>query len=182
MNVELFAVDFEKFQYDLGHARKLGVDDPLIRAIGKVRTVVDATAGLGRDAAALALAGYDVTACERAPAIAAMWMRARLPKRLTFVAGDTRVVIATLPAPEAIYIDPMYPGHDDRTAAPAKELLDLRAIVGDDDDAADLLAIARRTALLRVVVKRPKKAAPLAPDVDNAWKGASTRYDLYLRS
>lgn len=173
-------LSFDAFQYALGHARKLGVDDPLMRAIGKVRTVFDATAGLGRDAAALALAGYDVTACERAPAIAAMWMRARLPRRLTFVEGDARVVIARSPAPEAIYIDPMYPGHDERTAAPSKDLLELRAIVGDDDDAAELLAIARRTALLRVVVKRPKKAAPLAPDVDNAWEGASTRYDLYL--
>jgi 16S rRNA (guanine1516-N2)-methyltransferase len=173
----------EKFQYDLGHARKLRPDDALLRAIGDVRTVLDATAGLGRDSAALALAGYEVTACERAPAIAALWKQARLPKRLHFVEGDARHVLAALAdPPEAVLLDPMYPDDGDRKSAPSKDLVKLRELVGDDADAPELLAIARRVALLRVVVKRPKKAPPLAPDASHSWEGASTRYDLYLRA
>lgn len=182
------ALTLEKFQYELGHARKLRPDDALVRAIGDVRTVLDATAGLGRDAAALALAGYDVTACERAPAIAALWRQARLPKRLRFIEGDARAVLRALAVdglhavPEAVLLDPMYPDDGDRKSAPSKDLVALRDLVGDDADAADLLAVAREVASLRVVVKRPKKALPLAPGPSHTWEGASTRYDLYLRS
>lgn len=178
----------EKFQYELGHARKLRPDDALLRAIGDVRTVFDATAGLGRDSAALALAGYDVTACERAAAIAAMWKQARLPKRLRFIDGDARHILRALAiegsraVPEAVLLDPMYPDDGDRKSAPTKDLVDLREIVGDDADAPELLAIAREVASLRVVVKRPKKAKPIAPNPSHSWEGASTRYDLYLRT
>lgn len=175
----------EKFQYELGHARKLRPDDALVRAIGDVRTVLDATAGLGRDSAALALAGYQVTACERAPAIAALWLKARLPKRLRFVEGDARAILRSLDAnsaPEAVLLDPMYPDDGDRKSAPSKDLVELRKLVGDDDDAPDLFAIARAIAVLRVVVKRPKKLPPLASGPSHSWEGASTRYDLYLRA
>jgi 16S rRNA (guanine1516-N2)-methyltransferase len=174
---------FEDFQYALGHARRLRPDDALVRAIGDVRTVFDATAGLGRDSAALALAGYEVTSCERAPAMVALWSKARLPKRMRFVEGDARLVLRGLapPGPEAVLIDPMYPDDGDRKSAPSKELVALRALVGDDNDAAELLAVAREVAQLRVVVKRPKKAPALAPDPSHSWEGASTRYDLYLR-
>jgi 16S rRNA (guanine1516-N2)-methyltransferase len=145
-----------------------------------VRTVVDATAGLGRDSAALARAGYEVTAIERAPPLVELWRAARLPRRLTFVAGDARALLRTLAPPEAVLLDPMYPDTK-RTAAPQKELVELRELVGDDEDAGELLAIAREVALLRVVVKRPKKEPPLAPNPSHSWEGASTRYDLYLR-
>lgn len=145
--------------------------------------MVDATAGLGRDAASLALAGYEVTACERAPAVAALWKAAKLPNRLRFAEGDARVILrafAVDAAPDAVFIDPMYPD-DERKSAPQRELLELRALVGKDDDAAELLAIARDVARVRVVVKRPRKAPPLAASPNHSWDGASTRFDLYLR-
>src|SRR5262245_12957252 len=46
---------------------------PLGRAVGKTtRTVLDATAGVGHDAALLACMGYQVLAVERSPIIAAL--------------------------------------------------------------------------------------------------------------
>lgn len=155
-----------------------------MRALGRhagVRTVIDATAGLGRDAAALALAGFEVTAIERAPPLVALWREAmkRPPARLTFLEGDALALLRTLPPPDAVYLDPMYP-EAKRKSAPQKELVLLRELVGDDLDAPELLAIAREVAKLRVVVKRPKKAPPLAPP-SHSWEGASTRYDLYVR-
>jgi 16S rRNA (guanine1516-N2)-methyltransferase len=172
---------------DLAHARKLSREDPLLRAIGKgAVVVVDATAGLGRDAASLARLGISVMAIERNEHVAAAWRASmkRAPHTLSFIEGDARVVLASLHAcgavPDAVLIDPMYPDSDARTAAAQKELVELRAIVGDDADAADLLAVARDVCP-RVVVKRPKRAKELAPGVAHSWAGASTRLDLYLR-
>src|SRR5262245_28917691 len=54
--------------YALGLSRR----QPLARAIGKARNVVDATAGLAQDAMRIALLGYRVTAIERNGVIAAL--------------------------------------------------------------------------------------------------------------
>ncbi len=174
---------------DLAHARRLSRDDALLRAVGRdARVVVDATAGLGRDAAALARLGISVVAVERNAAVAAAWRGAlrRAPSTLSLIEGDAREALPALLAcglvPDAVLVDPMYPDAD-RKAAQGRELVELRAVVGDgsDADAAELLAVARACAA-RVVVKRPKRAPPLGPGVAHAWTGASTRYDLYLRA
>lgn len=177
---------------DLGHARKLSSDDDLVRALGLkkgVFTVVDATAGLGRDAAALAKMGASVIAIERSPALAAAWWKElrRGPRNLAFLEGDAKAWLEELARqgfrPDAVYLDPMYPAGD-RKAAQQKEMILLRDLVGDDLDVPELLDAALRTATLRVVVKRPKKAPPLVSPggqpVAHTWEGASTRYDLYL--
>ncbi|MCH8243114.1 MAG: class I SAM-dependent methyltransferase, partial [Planctomycetes bacterium] len=57
-----------------------------------------------------------------------------------------------------------------------------RRLVGDDDDATALLAIARKIANRRVVVKRHRHAAPLAPDASVTYKGTVVRYDAYVRT
>lgn len=174
---------------DLAHAKKLGSDDPLVRAVGKeARVVVDATAGLGRDAAALAVLGISVVAVERNATVAQVWSSsmARAPRTLSFLHGDARDVLRAFAScglrADCVLIDPMYPDDDKRTAAPQRELALLRAVVGDDADAADLARVALEVCR-RVVVKRPRKAAPLlsaAPSPSHSWIGASTRYDLYL--
>jgi 16S rRNA (guanine1516-N2)-methyltransferase len=53
-------------------------------------------------------------------------------------------------------------------------------VVGDDADALALLEVSRRTALERVVVKRPDDAPPLAPDPSMRIAGKLVRYDVYL--
>lgn len=174
-------------EIDLAHARKLTRADPLVRSLGLgkgVFTVVDATAGLGRDAAALARVGFRVVAIERAPALVEIW-RAALsgaPPNLEFLAGDAREILPALVAagrrPDAIFLDPMY-AERDRKSAQKKDLIALRALVGDDADATALLDVALSCAGQRVVVKRPRKAPPLAPGVTHRWVGASTRFDLY---
>lgn len=164
--------------------------DLLVRALGRkagVRTVVDATAGLGRDASALAHAGFVVTALERAPALVPLWVRAMADTPvvgLSFLAADSiawlHSVAGTPAAPDAVYIDPMYePGT--RRGKPKKNLEDVRTAVGLDDDVAALFAAARAAAKLRVVVKRARRAPRLADDVAHSFEGASTRFDLYLR-
>lgn len=150
--------------------------------------LLDLTAGLATDAFRLARAGFEVIACEREPVIHALvedaFSRALTlpgPGRLALRLADARTVLAdpALPAPEVIYIDPMFPG-ERRTALPRRELQLVRELTGDDDTGVELLALARPRATRRVVVKRPLHAPALAPDVDLVLKGRAVRFDVYL--
>lgn len=160
---------------------------PLARAIGRgARTVVDATAGLAHDAFLLTGLGYNVTAIERSAVVAALvedGLR-RAPDvrdRLHVVCADAVTLLPTLqPAPDAIYLDPMFPPKRRKSAAVRKEMHMLRALVGEDTDATELLAVSLRCARQRVVVKRPDSAAPLAPRPAVSYSGRLVRYDVYL--
>ena len=185
------AKDLSPLVIDLAHGRKLAPDDDLVKALGRDKgtvTVVDATAGIGRDATALRNAGFTVIAIERAPLVVELWNDAlarHRPERLRFVAGDAiawlLAVAGTADAPDAVFVDPMYP-HADRKALAQKEMRLLRAAAGDDLDAGALVAAACAAARLRVVVKRPKKAPALTTSLPlaHSWAGASTRLDLYV--
>jgi 16S rRNA (guanine1516-N2)-methyltransferase len=172
--------------------------EPLVRAAGLRRgsacRVLDATAGLGRDAFLLAWLGAEVLAVERQPVIAALLHdalgRARsLPElapaaaRVSLAVADARQVLGGLAPgdrPEVVLLDPMFPDQR-RTAAPRKELAALRRLLGDSDDTAGLLPAALAVARRRVVVKRPAHAGALdglAPH--HSLEGASTRFDVYL--
>jgi 16S rRNA (guanine1516-N2)-methyltransferase len=165
---------------------------PLARALGKkAKTVVDATAGYCQDALLFSLMGYRTTAIERSPVVLALArdglrrLTARagitLDKRLRLIEADGRVLLPSItPPPEVIYLDPMFPPKRKKSAAVKKEMRLLRALVGDDPDAHELLEISRRVALDRVVVKRPDDAPPLAPDPSMSLAGKLVRYDVYL--
>lgn len=163
--------------------------DPFRRAIGPVgRHVVDATAGLGGDAVHLAALGYHVTAIERHPVVSALaedaLRRARaehlLTDRPTWRTGDACVILPQLrPAPATIYLDPMFPPKRKKSAAVRKEMHLLRLLVGEREDAEDLLNVARQVATDRVVVKRPVDADPIAAGSSASYKGKLIRYDVY---
>ena len=175
---------------DFTASRRLSRKDPLCRALGLSRgvvTVVDATGGLGRDAIALAQAGFEVTALERSPLLQALWhdalARAGAVEHLRFVADDACAFLdrikGTVDAPDAVFLDPMYPARQ-RKALQQREMRLLRAAVeGDDVEAEALLHVARSTATKRVVVKRHRDQPPLAMP-SSSWEGASTSFDLYL--
>jgi len=168
----------------------------LARAMGLARgrnpSIVDATAGLGRDAFLLASLGAEVTLIERSPrvhaALAAALERAAkagpdyadIVGRMRLLEGDSRVLLPSL-APEAVLIDPMHPPRR-KSALVKKEMRDLREVVGDDPDAAELIAVALEVARERVVVKWPAKAGPVpAPrPPSHAIAGKTTRYDVFL--
>lgn len=165
----------------------------LVKAIGKKKenfTVIDATAGLGRDSFVLASMGYTVTLLERNPILAALLQdglqRAKnQPKlcniidRLHFMQGNAVELLSKLTA-TVVYLDPMYP-HRDKSALVKKEMRMLRDIVGNDNDAANLLLIALQCASERVVVKRPKHAENLNAQLPNfSLAGRSSRFDIYL--
>lgn len=155
--------------------------------------VLDATAGLGRDAAVLAALGCRVTALERHPAVHALLAdaleraradpaaAARLGDRLELRCGDARAVLRAAEGRgfDCVYLDPMHPERSG-SALVKQEMRLFRALVGDDPDAADLLEAALASGAPRVAVKRPAGASPLAPGPALRIAGRTTGFDVYL--
>lgn len=160
-------------------------------------SVLDATAGLGKDAFVLACMGCEVTMMERSPVAFALLAdglrRARdfaeaqdpelleIIQRMSLRAGDSIHYLQTQPAPatEVIYLDPMFPERH-KQAAVKKDMQAFHTIIGQDPDAQALLSAALLKAEYRVVVKRPR----IAPSIDGvspsyALQGKSSRYDIY---
>ena len=183
---------------DLGAADARGIRSlPVVRSMGdRVRTVADATAGLLGDAWLLALAGFEVTAFERSPVVARLVRdglrraaadprvdRAALA-RLRFEEADAAAAldVAGPGSFDAVLVDPMFPPKRRESALARKDVRLLRAAVGDDPDAAALLAAARRAARVRVAVKRADDSPPIegAPEPDVRFEGRTSRVDVYL--
>lgn len=167
-----------------------GLKLPLARAAGVRRghtpTVLDATAGLGRDAYSLALLGCKVTAVERHPAIAAL-LRDALERaggdpaaaRITLVKGDAVSYMANAPRAQVVLLDPMFP---ERGSAKArKEMQYFRELMPPDEAELALLQAALQYATERVVLKRHAKAPPLLPGVNHSIPGKTVRFDVYVR-
>lgn len=156
--------------------------------------VVDATAGLGRDAFVLAAAGAEVVLLERSPLIAALLddalrraaddpVAGEPVTRMRLIRADAELHLQALPAgnrPDVVYLDPMFARRG--RGAVGKEMQLLQRLPGAPTDAASLLASAR-TAAARVVVKRHLRARPLADEPPSyRLEGRSTRFDVYQRA
>ncbi len=156
-------------------------------------SVVDATAGLGRDGFLLAAAGHSVTLVERHPAVAilladGLYRAGRDPEmvticsRLRLVVGSAQLTLAAIPEaelPDVVYLDPMFPERQ-KSALVKKEMRMFRGVVGDDEDATELLMVALQVARKRVVVKRPRKAEVIGErKPSHQLTGTSSRFDVY---
>jgi len=154
--------------------------------------VLDATAGLGKDAFVLASLGCEMSLIERQPLIGALledglargaedFEVAPIVARMKLLKGNSIEVMQNWEgeAPQVIYLDPMFP-HREKTALVKKEMRLFRPLVGDDPDAPALLQAALALATHRVVVKRPRKAPCIeGPKPSHALDGKSSRYDIY---
>lgn len=185
----------------MGYARRMNRFGLLFQAVGYRSgqwSVLDATAGLGRDAFRLAWYGCDVHAVERSGVVFALLedglRRAlldaataeRLGGRLRIEQADARQFMDALPAErlfDAVYLDPMFPPRR-KSALVKVEMRLLARVVGDDPDAAELFASAMRVARRRVVVKRHRDAAPLidSPKPSHSLCDKTTRYDVYMKA
>jgi 16S rRNA (guanine1516-N2)-methyltransferase len=168
----------------------------LARAIGlhkqKDLKICDISAGLGNDAFVLASLGAQVIMVERSPIIAALledgWSRAQRVEWVhqlswQFIFADSQRYLQSLPIDQrsqVIYFDPMFPERK-KSALVKKSMRLLREVVGEDLDAPELLTLALKTALNRVVVKRPRLAPAIpGPTPSFTLTGQSSRFDIYL--
>lgn len=179
------------------HRRKFGGGrgQDIAKAVGLKHgftpKVLDATAGLGRDAFVLASLGCHVTMMERMPVVAALLEnglnRASVNTHVADIAARMQLVHCSLlepraltETPDVIYLDPMYP-HREKSAAVKKEMRVFQSLVGEDLDADKLLAPALELAKYRVVVKRPNYAPPLANVTPaTSIKMKKNRFDVYV--
>ena len=182
----------------VAHRRKFGggKGQSIAKAIGMkagvTLHVIDATAGLGRDAFVLASLGCKVDMVERSPVAAALledglerayldaeigeWMQQRM--RLTHASGYEYLQQHKA---DVVYLDPMFP-HKKKSALVKKEMRVFQGVVGADLDADDLLEVALAAAKYRVVVKRPDYA-PFLNDKKPSMciKTKKNRFDVYVK-
>ena len=160
----------------LQHRRRSGQNELLGRAVGvkggERPSVLDATAGLGRDAYVLADLGCAVTLIERSDVLALMLQQALdrasisaissvqlAASRMRLQLGDSRDYKPTQET--VIYLDPMFTDRRS-SAAVKKDLSVLQALHGNvDNEDEQLLAWAMAQPVRRVVVKRSIKSPPL---------------------
>lgn len=161
-------------------------------AKGQTPSVVDATAGLGRDAFLLASLGADVVLIERSPEVYAILAEGlklagdagspycEIVSRMTLVQGSSHDLLANY-RPDVVLVDPMHPPRGN-SALVKKEMRQLRDLVGTDPDAFELMQVALAVAQKRVVLKWPLRAATM-PDLvpySHQILGKSTRYDVFM--
>lgn len=155
-------------------------------------TVLDATAGLGKDAFLLASLGCELTMLERSPVVHALLAdglaradsygaeTAEILGRMRLQRGDFLDLALNSDGFDVIYLDPMFPERR-KSAKVKKDMALLQQLLGSQSDGAQLLVHAMGMAKKRVVVKRAKLSPPLGeskPDIE--YKGSSSRYDVYL--
>ena len=185
----------------MAHRRQFGGGrgEAIAKAVGVkgnyLPTVVDATAGLGRDAFVLASIGCRVTMFERHPVVAALLadglnrayqdatIGQLLQKQLNLIYNSSLLGLNSgQEKPDVVYLDPMFP-HRQKSALVKKEMRIFQQLVGSDLDAEELLEPARRLAKKRVVVKRPDYAPFLANQKPTAEiKTKNHRFDIYTPS
>ncbi|WP_086981966.1 class I SAM-dependent methyltransferase [Vibrio aphrogenes] len=168
---------------------------------GVTPSVLDATAGLGRDAFVLASLGCYVQMVERNPVVAALLddglTRAKqdpeigswVSERMQLLHASSHDALLQLceqsdfVRPDVVYLDPMYPHPENKkkSALVKKEMRVFQSLVGADNDADALLEPALALATKRVVVKRPDYAPWLAQQQPNmAIETKKNRFDVYV--
>ncbi|MFD2179194.1 class I SAM-dependent methyltransferase [Veronia pacifica] len=189
-----------------GHRRKFGggKGQAIAKAVGLNKgvtpRVLDATAGLGRDAFVLASLGCQVVMIERNPVVAALLddglTRAKadpeigtwVSERMSLSHATSQDALAKLAEdpdfdrPDVVYLDPMYP-HKKKSALVKKEMRVFQSLVGSDMDADALFEPAFALAMRRVVVKRPDYAEPLANQSPSTKiETKKNRFDVYVKT
>ncbi len=190
------AVDFVSGAVDYRRRKGGGRGQALPKALGfrpgVTPDIVDATAGLGRDAFLLASLGATVTLIERNDIIHRLLKEAMarasgtsdthgdIIRRMALIKGDARDILPEL-KPETVLIDPMHPPRD-KSALVKNEMRQLRELVGTDPDCAELMRVALATASKRVVLKWPRRAKEITglPNPSHQIIGKSTRYDVFM--
>ena len=196
-NLTPVVIDFVKgklaYRRKYGHAGGEAISKAIGIKKGHRPTIVDATAGWGRDAFVLATLGCRVHMIERSEMIATLLedglrraaqdekLGPLISAKLSLACGESRQILQQLPfEPEVIYLDPMFP-HKEKSALVKKDMRVLQEVVGPDEDADELFTIARTVATNRVVVKRPDYAdflSGLKPQT--SIKTKKHRFDIYL--
>lgn len=206
-NEKNIAIHIDFLAGNLAHRQKFGGGrgQSIAKAIGLKQgmappSVLDATAGLAKDAYVLACLGCSMTLLERSPIIAELIkdaiQRAEEDEHFQTILENGFKLInqssidyltelktkakSETNIPEVVYLDPMYPDKK-KSASVKKNMQILQKLLGKDEDTQLLLDAALKIAQKRVVVKRPKGAENLTKlKPSYTVESKKTRYDIYI--
>ena len=162
---------------------------------GRSLAILDCTAGLGVDGAALALLGNRLSLVERNRVLWAMLddllQQPGMPAA-KLICADSRVILeegagSSVRSFDVVYLDPMFPARG-KSALPGKRMQYLDTLLtagthsaniqGDELSLEHMIELARQTVTSRVVLKRRLKD-PMIEQPDWQIKGRTVRYDVY---
>lgn len=177
-----------------GLGKAIGLDKV---SAGQQVFVIDATAGLGRDACVLAHLGCQVLMLERSPVMHALLadglkrgrqqadlqaVMARMQLQQVDARQRLKEMAATGEHCDVVYLDPMFPPRD-KSAKVKKDIALLHALLGSEDDLPSLLQAARAVARYRVVLKRPDDKLPAGVPEPTLWLGNKpAAFAIYVNS
>jgi len=192
----IYSIDFSDKKY-LHRFQYSGRNQNLIKAAGiknkkhMYPTIIDATAGLAKDAFQLAALGCAIFLIERNLKIFKNLKNAfnnakKNPKissvidRIFLIFGDSYQIIPYLPRVDIIYLDPMFP-RGKKKALSKKDSQYLHNTVNLDNDAKKLLELSILYAKKRVFLKRPKISSWISERKPTLQIiGKRNRFDIYL--
>jgi 16S rRNA (guanine1516-N2)-methyltransferase len=168
----------------------------LAQALGKSKTVLDATTGWGQDSLSIFRMGYQLRCMERSTVMAVLLSNGfnRLAQQDWFqkcqltvpelIVGDAIEQFGHLDtAPDCIYLDPMFPPKRKKSALAKKSMQVLHELIGQDEDKQQLFNAALQATAKRLVVKSPDHAPPLGNlKPSQQIKTKLLRYDIYLKT
>lgn len=189
---EKISVDFlaGEFQQRL---KTLSKTQPLFKAMAleKGERVLDATAGLGKDALSFCHFGVHVTAVEENPTVLALLedglarafehpqFKKKFEGKIELIQGSSVDFMKSLKEKyHTIYLDPMYP-HEEKSAKPKKEMAFLRDILSETKNIEELLEVSMQSASKRVVLKRPLDSHFIGRP-SHSFESKLVRFDMYL--
>ena len=164
----------------------------LKKAIGWQSTsqkhILDTTGGLGHDAFILALLGQKITVLEKNTGLCILIEEAlnNLPKlpyfnnarnNISIINKDSRAFLASAEHFDVIYIDPMF--NSDKKLKRSKQMEFLANYLAEyDDPSIDFY----QTKFKRMVIKKEfRSSSGIKDDPAISFKGASIKYDVYLK-
>lgn len=180
-------VDFDSKQLQFRSQSHLNAELVIKAVLGKKKqatSILDCTAGFGKDSYLMSLTGSQITAYESNPLMYALLKDGlnRCPlQNITVHKKDALNDIKSSNC-EVIYIDPMYPANK-KSAKNNKQMALLQSIIGHQPQMAeDLFIQARGSKAKKIVIKRPVKA----PYINNTNPtsqiiGKAARFDIYAQ-
>ena len=193
----------DSLQYRLNTSKR---SEGLLKAIGLDKYslplhILDGTAGLGTDAYIMAAMGCQVSMVEKSPIMAALLNDGlkrginsadplqksylqRMTLHFTDVISHLKGIEKSAIKPDVIYLDPMFPARE-KSAKVKKDMALMQKLLPANDNVAEMLDMALRTAGKRVVLKRPGKAKPKAmkqasPRPEFQVPGKACHFQVYL--
>jgi 16S rRNA (guanine1516-N2)-methyltransferase len=166
--------------------------DPLVKVslAGLGASILDITAGWGRDALVMANAGGRLTLLEKNPYMALMLKQAyqkledvELKKHIKIHHMDAHLYLQQLSQkdyPDVVFIDPMHPQRQ-KKALVKKHLQVLQQFLLPNEDVKEMIELAYQKCLKRVVVKWPEKEKSMLP-ADFSVSGKTIRFDVYQKN